>query len=491
MKAQLSSVVPVFAAVLLTGAACSHTIPKSTSKPVLPPITSTAPSFTAMATEETRAPISHMPVQVKTDLMPIQTAIRKSVPDRLTEAGHPLEGEFRWTFIRIGEPNVHIQDGLVVIQTEYKGDIEARGSSRGCRLDPIYATLDASGHLQLVQTRDTLSFAFDPTHLAVTLKPESDARCNTFHVAVGDQLPELFGLMHIKTALAEAVHPDIFNIPFQRLWDNLEGPLSIPVASLNTRACLYGNPREMVISQQKGTLRDTVITGTAKQMPVITYEPTCSEAAPTVALVNSGPSSSENPPYTILAKIPLSYQQISHQLQGKLFHQTVYLDSAASESAVIEKVSAADANGRVLLTVETTGDLKGTLYYWGTPRLEDAGRTLTIPDLQMAHESKTAIDSIRLGYWQLVDRELQQKLRQAFVVDLSNHVDRLKHTITGSHRSGDLTMDMLVIRQRPDQVRSSTQGITISILFEGTATASGQLTLESQTSQAFLGHQGR
>ncbi len=491
MKVQLSIVVPAFAAVLLTGAACSHSIPRSASKPVPPPITSTVPSFTAMANEESRAPISQMPVQVKTDLMPIHTAIRKSVPDRLTEAGHPLEQEFRWTFVKNGEPQVHIQDGLVVIQTEYKGDIEARGSSRGCRLDPVYATLDASGQLQLVQNRDTLSFAFDPTHLTVTGKPESDARCNMFNVAVAEQLPELFGLMHIKTALAEAVHPQVFSIPFQRMWDHLEGPLSMPVASLNTRACLYGNPREMVMSQQKGTVRDTVITGTAKQMPVITYEPTCPEAAPTVALVNSGPPASENTPYTILAKIPVSYQQVSHQLQGKLFHQIVYLDSTASESAVIEKVSAADANGRVLLTVETIGDLKGTLYYWGTPRLDDAGRTLTIPDLQMAHESKTAIDSIRLGYWQSVDRELQPKLRQAFVVDLSNHVDRLKQTITGSHRSGDLTMDILVTRQQPDQVRSSAQGITISILLEGTATAAGQLTLDAQPSQAFLGHQGR
>ncbi|MBS0170714.1 MAG: DUF4403 family protein [Nitrospira sp.] len=491
MKSRDTIAIPAVAAVLLVGAACTHTIPKTVSKPSPPPITSAIPSFTAMVTDDTRAPVSQMPVQVRTDLTPIQTAIRRAVPDRLTEAGHPLEQDFRWTFVRNGEPNIHIQDGLVVIQAEYKGDIEARGNSRGCRLDPVYATLDASGTLQLVHNRETLSFAFDPTHVTVTTKPESDARCTMFNVTVNEQLPELLGLTQIKTAMAEAVHPDIFNIPFQRIWDDLGGPLSMPVASLNTRVCLYGNPREMLVSQQKGTLRETVIAGTAKQMPLVTYEPTCPEAAPTVALLNAGPPSSENTPYVMLAKIPISYQQVAHQLQDKLFHQTMVLNSTANESAVIERVSAADAYGRILLTVETTGDLRGTIYYWGTPRVDDTGRTVTVPDLQMANESRTAIDSIRVGFWQNVDRELQPKLRQALPIDLSKQVDRLKHTITGSHRSGELTIDILVTRQQPDQVRSLPQGIIVSILFEGTATATGQMALQGQAPQAMMGQPAR
>ena len=32
------------------------------------------------------------------------------------------------------------------------------------------------------------------------------------------------------------------HIPFRKIWDSLEGPFSIPVAALNTRACRYGNP---------------------------------------------------------------------------------------------------------------------------------------------------------------------------------------------------------------------------------------------------------
>jgi hypothetical protein len=312
-----------------------------------------------------------------------------------------------------------------------------------------------------------------------------------FSLPLNEQIPDLFGLPEVKITLAEAVHPQEFGIPLQRIWDDLGGPLSLPIAALNTRACMYGNPREMTLGGQKGTTQETVISGTAKEMPFITYEPTCPEVAPTVALINSGSLPAEGKPYMLVARIPLSYQQLSHQLQSKLFHQSIALDSTASETAAIERVSAVDANGRALVAIETTGDLKGTIYYWGTPRLDEGGRSISVPDLQMANESKAAIDSIRFGYWQLVDRELNAKLRQAMAVDISSQVDRLKQTITGTHRSGGTTMDILITRQQPDHVRSTPQGLTVTIMLEGTANAAGQITLEERSPRALLRGEGR
>lgn len=52
-------------------------------------------------------------------------------------------------------------------------------------------------------------------------------------------------------------------------------------------------------------------------------------------------------------------------------------------------------------------------------------------------------------------------------------------------------MDILVTRQQPDQVWSSTQGITVSILLEGTANATGQMTLEGQPPRAMLRGESR
>ena len=142
------------------------------------------------------------------------------------------------------------------------------------------------------------------------------------------------------------------------------------------------------------------------------------------------------------------------------------------------------------MAVETSGDLKGTIYYWGTPHLDDGGKSLSVPDLQMANESKTAIDSIRLGYWQVVDRELKNKLRQAATIDLSPQVNRMKQALTGKHASGDLTMDILVTRQQPDQARSTAQGLIATILLEGTASAIGNVTLEENAMRTSLKREG-
>jgi hypothetical protein len=491
MKDHSRSIMTALLPFVLLSGACSHTIPQTSTKPVPPPISSAVPSFAAMNKEQPKAPLSQVPLQIKTDLTPVQTAIREAIPERFTEAGHPLERDFRWTFVRSGPPEVRIQDGLIAIHAEYKGDIEARGGARACRLDPVYSSLDATGKLLLLQDRESVAFDFEPSQVTAGLKPESDARCNMFNVAVKDQLSELFALSQVKTALAEAVQPETFAIPFQRLWDDLEGPLSVPVAALNTRACYYGNPREMVLGQQKGTTRDTIITGFARQMPAVTFEQACTEAPPTTALVNIGSPPPDSKPFMMLARIPVSYVNLSHQLQGKLFHQNIPLDGAGTESAVIERVTATDANGRILLAVETSGDLKGTIYYWGTPHLDDGGKSLSVPDLQMANESRTAIDSIRIGYWQLVDRELRNKLRQAATTDFSAQIDRMKQAITGKHTSGNMTMDILVTGQQPDQAQSTPQGLLATILLQGTASANGHVVVEENIARAPLKQESR
>lgn len=486
MKYRSRATVPALLSVLMAVGACSHTIPQASTKPVPPPITSRVPSFEDMKKEQPKAPVSQVPLQIKTDLTPVQTAIRDAIPERFTEAGHPLAQDFRWTFVRSGQPEVRIQDGLVAIHAEYQGQIEARGGSSACRLDPVYTTLDATGKLVLLQNHDSVAFSFEPSGINTGLKPESDSRCNMFNVPVKDQLAELFSLSEAKAALASAVRPDTFGLQFQRLWDDLEGPVSVPVASLNTRTCLYGNPRELTLGPQKGTTQNTIISAVARQMPTVTFEPTCHDASPTTALINAGTISGEAKPFKVLARIPVTYANLSHQLQSKLFHQSLALDPAGSETAVIEQVTASDANGRVLLTVETSGDLRGKIYYWGTPHLEDGGKALTVPDLQMANESKTAIDSIRMGYWKTVDRELQERLRKAAVSDFSLQLERMKQAMTGNHTSGNITMDILVTSEQPDQALSTPQALVATILLQGTASANGRIAVEDTNSRALL-----
>jgi len=430
--------------------------------------------------------VSQLPVQVKTDLTPVVSAIRQAVPERITEAGHPLANDYRWTFVRNGDPEVQIQDGLVAVHSEYRGDIETRLSSSGCRLNPVYPVVDTNGKLVLVQDRDAVSLAFEPTQTMVSLRPDGDNRCNMFNVPVKDKMAEVMGADQLTRALADSVQPQTFALPLQRIWDSLNAPLAVPVSTQNAKACLYGQPAEISLDGLKGTTENATISGLVKTRPTLTYERACSEPSHTAAIVNSRTAapSSERKPFTILARVPVDYGTLTQQLQNKLFHQTIRFDSGTSKTTTIERVSASDANGRVLVPVELKGDVNGTVYYWGTPHLDDSGRTLSVPDLQMANESKTAVDSIDVGYWQVVDKELKPRIREALNHDLTAQVNNMKAAISGQHRAGDLLMDILITRQTPEQTLSTAHFFASYVLREGTASAVRQVRMDEMPARA-------
>jgi len=155
------------------------------------------------------------------------------------------------------------------------------------------------------------------------------------------------------------------------------------------------------------------------------------------------------------------------------------LGGFVKDNIVVERVTASDASGRVLVTVETSGDVNGKIYYWGTPQIDSSGPIMTIPDLQMANESKAMLDEIKIGYWQRIDQQLKDKLQTAATLDLSDRLGKIRSAMTGQHKTGDLTMDMLMGKQHPQRAYSTPAGIVADILLEGTASAAGRVPIES------------
>jgi Domain of unknown function (DUF4403) len=475
----LNKNIAAFLPVLLILAGCSHTIPASRTKPTPPPQLSTHAS--AMTLPATPPPESLLPVTFTADLAPIQRAIQAAVPERFTDADHILGSEFRWAFVREAEPQVSIQDGIVTIHASYRGDIESRGSSRGCHLDPLYPVLDGIGHLTLQQEGDNLVFRLTNPKLIMGLKPESDTKCNMFNIPVKDQLQELFNQETVKKQIAEAVDHAGLAIPIHHVWDRLHGPLAVSVVALNTQLCVYGKPSEMTIGKLNGTVHHTTLTGVARETPSALYENVCHKSASPPVNVRSGGAAAQGP-YRVLASIPIPYASLSQTLQDKLFHTQVPLDTMLNDTLIIERVIASDASGRALVAVQTSGNLNGTIYYWGTPQFE-GGTVLTIPDLQMASESKTALDSIKVGYWQIVDRALREKIRSAAMVDLSPQIGKMRSAMTGQHKIGEMTMDMKVERQQTERAYSTPQALVADIILEGTASATGPVALETGREQ--------
>ena len=317
---------------------------------------------------------------------------------------------------------------------------------------------------------------------SISLKPESDSKCNMFNIAVKDQLAELFKQEALNQQIGQSVEKAGYSIPIQLVWDRLQEPMAVGQA--NNQLCLYGKAQDFTVGSLKGPAQQTTITGVARQTPVALYQTPCQNPATTspmkVHMDNTAVAVQEGQPYKILLSVPVPYAVLNQQLQERLFHQEAKLPTTFGNKLTIERVVASDVNGRSLLSVETSGDVKGTLYYWGTPRLEHEGNVITIPDLQMANETKMALDEVKTGYWQMVDGELAPRLRQATTIDLTQRIGNMKNALSGQHKSGGLAMDLLMGRQEAGQVSSTKDALVADVLLEGTASATGRLPVKQQ-----------
>jgi hypothetical protein len=459
-------------------------------------LASAIPTFDPLKQPVSEPVESKMPFIITTDLTPLQQAIKAAVPEVITNAKHRRAGDGRFDFVRDGEPQVSIQDGLVAIRANYKGDNQGSAIAQACRPEQYRGVLNGSGQLKTKQQDDLLVFQFDPSQVNFDVASPIDSACTPSFLPAKEQLPETFEIVAVQQDFADAVSPETFSIPLSRVWQDLSKPVSVPVSALNSHLCLYGQPSELSLGPPRGTMQQTTIHGVARQLPTAAYETQCrtTTAKPikiaTTTTEQVAGTSPEQRPFKVLAAVPVPYAILNQELQNRLFHKPITLDQNR-DSAMIERVTASDANGRVLVAVETTGGLDGTVYYWGTPQFDNGGKIIRIPDLQMANESKRALDSMQMGSWQQVDRQLRERLRDAATIDISGRVDRMRTALSGQHQAGDLNMDMLMARQQPDQIRTTKDGLVASYFLEGTATATERVPVTNTSAGAPLTRRDR
>ena len=477
-------IILIYASVL-TFTGCSHTIPPAATKPQPPPqLGSSTPAVPPISAgmKKAEAPDSTLPVTVTADLSPLSRIIQAAFPERLTEEDHPLGYDYMWRFLRDREPQVQIQDGIVKYRATYRGAIESAAAS-ACRLDPLYPVIEGTGRLSFQEQDEGLLVTLIDPRTTIDLKPESDSSCNMFNIPVKDQLAEILNRDTITQRIGQSVDRAAYIIPLSLVWERLQQP--IPVSQANTQLCLYGRAREFIVGSMKGPVQHTTITGVAKQAPVALYQTPCrpSKDAPAmkVHMDRSIVAAQEGQPYKILLTVPVSYSILSQQLQQRLFHQQVKLPTMFGDNLLIEQVTASNANGQTLLTINISGSVNGTLYYWGTPHLERDGNIISMSDLQMAAETKTALDKVKPNYWQTTDRELKLRLQEAATIDLSPQLGNVKSALSGQHKRGWLELDLLMARQESVQVTSTENGLVADVVLEGTASASGQLPIEQRT----------
>lgn len=107
---------------------------------------------------------------------------------------------------------------------------------------------------------------------------------------------------------------------------------------------------------------------------------------------------------------------------------------SGKDSVLVGSVALGDASGRALVRLSVTGAYNGDLFLWGTPqvRMEGGRYSLSVPDLQVAGESTSKIEELRLNLFQLFDGDLAARLRPILILDVTERLAQVQRRLGGA-----------------------------------------------------------
>jgi hypothetical protein len=118
---------------------------------------------------------------------------------------------------------------------------------------------------------------------------------------------------------------------------------------------------------------------------------------------------------------------LSPQLKGKRL-------GTGAQSLIVQGVEVGDASGRVLLRLDVAGIYTGSLFLWGTPQLADEGgrHILHVPDLQVAAESNSRLQDMKVALYELIEGNLADKVRPMLRLDVTDRLASVRQSLSGS-----------------------------------------------------------
>lgn len=195
------------------------------------------------------------------------------------------------------------------------------------------------------------------------------------------------------------------------------------------RVCVDLDPSALVVAPLAGGSAPTVRVGL--------------EVAPRLSL-EACPSRPATPPQALMvresaaggpSRVQVAVAMPTAELQAPLAAALVGKRFGSGTGQVlVTSVVVGDVKGRTLVRLGVSGAYQGDLFLWGTPAVRDEGGRylLSVPDLQVASESASRLQDLRLNLFQLFDGNLADKLRPQLVLDVTEHLRKAQQQLGGS-----------------------------------------------------------
>ncbi len=133
----------------------------------------------------------------------------------------------------------------------------------------------------------------------------------------------------------------------------------------------------------------------------------------------------------------------------------------------------ANTNGQILAALTLSGSVSGTVYFWGTPTVSADGKTVSVPNLTLAAESRTALAEKNVRLPDFIANLFSKPIRDAVTLNLRKQLPQTGGTEPISFQLGQrgiLSLGRLQVTIA--SVKSIDGELQANILIKGDPTAS-------------------
>lgn len=439
-----------FAALAVVVSACSHDVPKRSRD------TDIKLKFDG--------PMSVAALKINADLSKIRDFVLPEVPKELRSEP---DSDKTWSFQR-QTVDLTLYDGRFQLDAKYRGRVETRQFFQNCILDPVFALVAIEMTPGITAHEDEWVVRGEKPQLRIDLGKESVTTCTMFNVDVTSQVKKALNDRKLKEKVLSTLEAAKVGVEKDRINDLLNSKIAVDVPDLGSKICLYPQLEEITFDRFEGTLERATLHAQLRGHPFAIIDRQCPDnpRPPDVELKMGDVP--ERGKFRIVANVAIPYDEVTKQLRS-LEGKTLTFDA---KTFWIERISAANAAGNILIKAFTRGYIDGEVHIWGKPKFDGECSKIRLVDIDFAARSGGWLDSTKIVLGRLRHASIVRKIASKAVFDISDQCKALNDNLAGEHKVKGLTLSVSVEELKAtEEVTSRDDAVVGKIIIAGTAEA--------------------
>ncbi len=372
-----------------------------------------------------RPPRTVVFVQTPLRLDGVESAIDRSLPTGSQGSVQLGMVQLSWRLGRQAATVMPAGDGLM-IRVPVTGELQLGGGFLRCQSSGVGGVLVIAARPHIESGGDLVL-----RDIRTTVEPVGQVSCAGLPIPAAEIFASLLRpLASVAQALGQVVRVPLGPALSQGLTE-LGRPRPLQLG--DQRACLDVHPSALVLAPP------SAVEGNAKLISVrigLDVEPRVNlgdcpkeQSPPPKSLTVRQEALGEE--FAVQVAVAVPTQDLTNQLGPQLVGKKL---GSAAQSLLVQGVEVGDASGRVLLRLDVAGIYTGALYLWGTPQLRSEGgrQILHVPDLQVAAESSSRLERLKVGLYELIEGNLADKVRPHLQLDVTDKLGQVQKALSGT-----------------------------------------------------------